>query len=70
MHSINDVVMAYKQLKYRFMGATHIMCAYRILDPDVAHMQDCLDGDEFGAGRRLLQMLIDNSAHNTAVFVM
>ena len=69
-HSIEEVVKAYQQLKYRFADADHIMCSYRILDPDVAHMQDSLDGGEFGAGRRLLQLLIDQGQNNVAVFVV
>ena len=70
VHSLQDVVKAYKQLRYRFMDSTHIMCAYRIMDPDVAHMQDSLDNGEYGAGRRLLQQLIDESVKNTATFVV
>ena len=70
VHSINDVVTAYRQLRYRFMEVASIMCTYRIMDPDVAHMQDSIDNEEYGAGRRLLQMLIDNSVKNKAVFVI
>ena len=70
VHNIQQVVSAYKCLKYRFMEATHIMCAYRIMDPDVIHNTDCVDGGEFGAGRRLLQMLIDENCENVAVFVV
>ena len=70
VHSLDDVVNGYRQLKYRFIDATHVICAYRIMDPDVAHMTDCIDGGELGAGRRLLQMLIDNSHANIAVFVV
>ena len=51
------------------MNASHIMCAYGILDLSVVHMQDCLDGNETGSGRHLLQMLIDNSYKNIAIFM-
>ena len=51
------------------MDATHIMCAYGILDPSVVHMQDCLGGNETGSGRHLLQMLIDNSYKTIAIFM-
>ena len=70
VHSIQQVADAYRQLKYRFMDATYIMCAYRIMDPDIAHMSDCVDGGELGAGRRLLEMLFDESFENMAVFVV
>ena len=53
-YSIKDMLTAYKQLRYCFMDSTHIMVAYRIMDPDVTHMQDCVDDGELGAGRRLL----------------
>ena len=68
--TVKDVVDGYKQLKYRYMDATHIMCAYRLMDPDVAHMIDCIDGGELGAGRRLVDMLIENSAENMVVYVV
>ena len=70
VHTIQDVANCYKQLKYRYMEAAHIMCAYRIMDPDVAHMTDCIDGGELEAGRRLLQLLLDESGENIAVFVI
>ena len=43
VYSIKDVITAYRQLKYRFMDATHVICSFRIMDQDVAHMQDCVD---------------------------
>ena len=70
VYSIQEVIDAYKQVKYRFADGTHLMCAYRILDEDVAHHQDAIDDGEFGAGRRLLQMMIDKSFNNRAVFVI
>ena len=70
VHSIEQVAECYKQLKYRFLDATHIVCAYRIMDPDVAHMQDCIDDGELGAGRKVLMSLIDNSVENVAVYVV
>ena len=70
MHSIGEVMTVYKQIKYRFMDTSHVMCAYRILDPDVAHMQDCADGGEIGAGWRLLKMMMEKDFANLAVFVV
>ena len=69
-HSIEDVIGGYKQLKYRFLESTHIMCAYRIMDPNVAHMTDSVDGGKLGAGRRLVQMLAEESFENIAVYVV
>ena len=70
VHNIQDVITAYQQVKYCYLDATHIMCAYRIADPDFAHFQDCTDGGEFGAGRRILQMMVDESHDNIASFVV
>ena len=70
VHSIADVVTAYQQMKYRFADATHVICAYKIMDPDIAHMHDCVDGSEIGAGRRILEMMIENNYNNIAVFVV
>ena len=69
-HTISQVLDRYRQIKYRFLDATHMMCAYRLLDPDVAHMTDSIDGGELGAGRRLVEYLIENSCENTVVFVI
>ena len=65
VHSITDVITAYQQIKYRFLDATHIICAYKIADPDFAHHQDCVNGGEHGAGCRILQMMIDNNFENS-----
>ena len=70
VHSLNNVVLWYKQLKYRFLDSAHILCAYRLMDPDIAHMQDCMDDGELGSGRRLLQLLIDGSHENVTVYVV
>ena len=70
VHSIDEVIMAYQHVKYRFMDATHIICAYRISDPDFAHHQDCIDGGEHGATCRILQMMIDNAYENTVALVV
>ena len=70
VHTIQEVADGYSQMRYRFMDATHIICAYRIMDPDVAHMTDSVDDGELGAGRRLVQTLIDESYENIAVYVI
>ena len=70
VHSIQQVADGYKQMRYRFINATHLICCYRIMDPDVVHMTDCVDGGELGAGRRLIQMMMDESFENVAVYVI
>ena len=70
VYSITDVTDCYKQLVYRFPDASHIMCAYRILDPDLAHMQDAVDHGEIGAGRRMIDMMNEKEFNNKAVFVI
>ena len=70
VHSIQQVADGYRQMKYRFMNSTHIICSYRIMDPDVAHMTDCIDGGEVGAGRRLIDMMMQESFENIAVYVV
>ena len=69
-HTTEQVVLGYKQLKYRFLDATHLICGHRIVDPDVAHMTDSVDGGELGAGRRLVKYLMEHSCENIAVFVV
>ena len=70
VHSIQEVVDIYMQMRYRFADASHIMCAYRILDPDAAHMQDGVDNGEWGASRRMLKMMADENFNNVAAFVV
>ena len=70
VHSLEQVTDAYLQVKYHFANASHVVCAYRILDPDVAHMQDGIDDGEIGASRRILQMMIDQSFNNCVVFIV
>ena len=70
VYTVQEVVECYQQLRYSFMDATHVMCVYRIMDPDVIHMQDCMDNGELGAGRCLLLNLIEDAAENVAVFVI
>ena len=68
--NIQQVLEGYKQLKYQFMDADHVICAYRIMDTDLVHNMDCVDGGELGTGRRLLQMLVDQCYENIAVYIV
>ena len=65
-----NVMDVYRQMKYRFADAHHVICAYRILDPDAAHMQDAVDDGEIGASRRMLEMMFEEDFKNCAVFVI
>ena len=70
VHSIQEIVDIYKQMRYRYADTTHVMCAYRILDEDIANSQDAIDGGELGASRKILNMMIDNLYGNCAVYVI
>ena len=70
VYSLKNVADVYKQMRYRFADASHVMCAYRIIDTDVAHMQDGVDDGEIGAARRLIQMLGEQQFNNVAVYVI
>ena len=70
VHSIENLIVCYKQLRYRFPEASHVMCAYRILDPDIAHTQDAVNHGKHGVGRQLLNLLVDGQHDNKAVFVV
>ena len=67
---IQTVRKVYKQLKYRFPEATHIMCAYRIEGEDVIHMQDAVDGGEGGGGTAILDMMVKDDFKNCMAAVV
>ena len=69
-HTQQDVIEMYKQMRYRYADADHVICAYRLLDEDIANSQDSVDDGELGAGRKILNMLIENGQGNCAVYVV
>ena len=65
------VQKAYMNVKLSNAGARHIVCAWNIdneMENEYERM-DYQDDDEYGAGREILKVLVDNNIKNRAVFV-
>lgn len=65
-----DVRKAYRQLRIKYSDATHIMSAFRLNPPNGPLNQESSDDGEFGGGRVLMKLLMENDIVNTAVFVV
>ena len=51
---------AYLKIRLLNARARHVVCAYNLPGAETFHMQDYADDDENGAGRVLLQFLLQN----------
>ena len=60
----------YMKMKLTFPSAKHIVCAYWIPGKEDHYCQDFHDNGEHGAGKRLLEMMKQNSITNRAIFVL
>ena len=64
--SVMDVRMAYRKIKQMYPEADHAMMAYTKKGVHVGHHHD----GEYGAGAKLLQLLLDRGANNMMVLVI
>lgn len=69
VEQIEDVQAAYLQVKKKHAEATHVACAFRLMNKDSSH-QDCTDDAEYGAGRSLLKLLKDENLDGIAIFMV
>ena len=69
VNEINDVKLAYIQLKKCFPKMAHIICAFRMAHLTDLANQDYVEDGEDGGGRTLLNVLIDMDIRNKALFV-
>ena len=70
VNTTRDVTRAYIKMKMKYGDATHIMCAYRLADPEGPKDQQAVDDGEYGGARRILEVLKQKEAKNTAVFII
>ena len=64
----NKIKDLYVKLKLIQPGARHIVCAYYLEGEQFYHNKDYHDDDELGAGRQILDYLIQNNLINRVVF--
>lgn len=67
--SVQNVNRAYKAVAQRFSAMDHIMMAYSLKQNQVIKRGKC-DDEEYGSGSRLLSLLVEAKARNTAIFVV
>ena len=68
--SYEEIRQAYYKLKIVHAGARHIVCAYSIPGQEKHHCNDYCDDGETGAGKLLLNSLMENKITSRAVFVV
>ena len=68
--TLSEINKAYKHLKIKYGGASHLMMAYRLTGLNVAYDSDYIDDKEPGSGRRLLKMLQERKEEGLAVFAI
>ena len=70
VNNIIDVESAYMKMRMEHGQASHISCAYRLMQCVGPYNQECVDDGEHGAARNMLSLLKKKKAFNTAVFVV
>ena len=65
-----EVKLTYQKVKREHIGATHVMCAYRIFHANAPVYQDYSDDGEIGGASRILNVLKSVGAFNTVVFIV
>ena len=68
INSVDEVQQGLVKLKIKHGDATHIPVAYRLANSKGPYNQEYLDNQEFGAGRRILNVLKQEEITNVAVF--
>ena len=66
----DKIQMAYVALNNQHLSASHLACAYRVFGSSFPHLQNYVDGGEYGAGRKMLQVLKDLKVWNIAVYIV
>ena len=57
--NVEQVIDYYKHLKIKHADATHISMAFRLPGENVAELQDYFDDADYGMGRSILNVLVD-----------
>lgn len=65
-----EIQAAYLKVRTKFADATHVVCAYRLRKGDSTFLEDYADDGEFGAGRTILKLLVQEKLSNVVVFMV
>ena len=68
--SVAEVDRAYKKMRIKHAGATHVICAYRLDNPIGPYRQQAVDDGDFGLGRAALKVLKKKEIVNTCIFIV
>ena len=67
--SHKDIRELYLKVKIHQAHARHVVCAYAINGYQTYYNQDFVDDEEHGAGRAILQRMLENNIHQRVFFV-
>ena len=70
VNSHSEIRTLYKRMKIQYPGARHIVCAYWIKGEEKHYTQDFCDDEEYGAGRILLEWMIQQNLECRVFFVI
>ena len=68
--NLDQVVDNYRHLKIKYGDATHVTMAYRLPGENVAELQDYFDDGDYGIGRTILNVLIDERKFYRAIYIV
>ena len=68
--SLQDVRNGYLKIRLMHARARHVVCAYNLPGNPSFHYQDFEDDEEHGAGRVLLNILMQNNIQNKAIYIV
>ena len=68
--TLNDVNKAYAKMKLQFPQATHIVGSFSVPGQETYYCQDYCDDGDYGAGRRILDLMKKNNITSRAIFVV
>ena len=60
----------YLKVRLQQARARHVVCAYNIPGSEIIYSQDFEDDGETGAGKTLLQAMLENDIHHKVIFVV
>ena len=66
----DEIQDAYCKMRWVHAAARHIVCAYIIPNQEFHETKGHCDDGEFGAGRKILDMMKENNIENRAIFVV
>ena len=68
--NLDQIVDCYKHLKIKYGDATHVSMAFRLPGENVAELQDYFDDADYGIGRTILNVILDENRFYRAIYIV